>query len=61
MIENKPITPKELDEDFLFRLYLLARTYGNKGDFNEIKNFVDYAFQVAQKQSPSDEEYEPFR
>jgi len=61
MIETKPVTPKELDEDFLFRLYLLAKTYGNRGNYDEVKNFVDFGFQVAKKQSPSDEEYTPFK
>jgi len=60
MIENKPITPKELDEDFLFRLYLLARTYGHEGDYEAVKDFVDFGFKLAQKQSPSNEEYTPF-
>lgn len=60
MIENKPVTLKEMDEDFLYRLYLLAKTYGHEGDYTEVKDFVDFAYRIAKKQSPSNADYEPF-
>jgi len=57
-MENKPISFKELDEEFLAKLFLLAKTYGDRnGDFETVKDFVDFAFQEGKKLSPSDAEY----
>lgn len=57
---TKPITRDDLDDVFLRKLFVLSKTYGNNGDYDEIKDFVSYAFNVAKHIGPSDEELKPF-
>ena len=57
---NVPITPNDLNHEFLRKLYVLGKTYGNNGDYEEVKDFITYAFSLAKEISPSDTEYEPF-
>lgn len=57
---TKPITRKELDDEFLKKLFILGKTYGSSGDYVEVKDFIDYAFKMSGNICPSDLEYEPF-
>jgi len=63
MLDNKPITFKELDDIFLAKLFLLAKTYGDRNEsFEAVKDFVDFGYVEGQKLSPSDADYsEPFK
>lgn len=57
---DKPIESSAIDDVFLRKLFVLGKTYGWSGDYVEIKDFIDYAFKLANHISPSDKEFEPF-
>lgn len=58
---TQPIDPKDLNDEFLRMLFVLAKTYGHSGDYTEVKDFVDFAFKKSGQISPTDIEYEPFK
>ena len=58
MIEHKKMTYKEMDDEFLLKLLLLAKTY--EGTNDDVKNFVDFAFMLGKQQQPTDIDYITF-
>lgn len=57
---TKPITQKDLDDEFLRKLITLAKTRGWYGDYSEVCDFVDFAFKLSGNIPPSSKDYEPF-
>jgi hypothetical protein len=57
---NHPITKKNIDLKFLETLLVLGKTYGGKGNYTEVKDFIDFSFKLANQSPPSEKDYEPF-
>lgn len=58
---TQKLSRKELNEEFLTKLLILAKTHANDSENYEIvKDFVDFAYIEAKQSGPSDIDYEPF-